>query len=182
MTSPDESRLTLFVGLLVVFAVGLRIVSRAAAVSPIALAPGYMFSPMIAGLAVCFRHDISLSDVGLRVGRGRWLVVAAVGALPLVGLTLLLAVAVPGVGFDPTVDPLPGLALPSGFGGVAATFALVLGLGATVNAVFAFGEEFGWRDYLLWELAPWGFWRVSFAIGVVWRLWHAPIIVAGYRN
>lgn len=50
MTSPDGSRLTLFVGL--------RIVSRAAVVSPIALAPGYMFSPMIAGLAVCFRHDI----------------------------------------------------------------------------------------------------------------------------
>lgn len=107
---------------------------------------------------------------------------AAVGALPLVGLTLLLAVAVPGVGFDPIVDPMPGLALPSGFGGVVATFALVLGLGATVNAVFAFGEEFGWRGYLLWELAPWGFWRASFAIGVVWGLWHAPIIVAGYRN
>lgn len=181
MTSPDRTRLTLFFGILVVFAVGLQIVSRIVEVSPIALAPAYMFSPMIAGLVVCFRRDISLSDVGLRIGRVRWLVAAAVVALPLVGLTLLLAVGVPGVRFHPAVDPTPGLELPSGFLGVVAMFGLMLGLGATVNAIFAFGEEFGWRGYLLWELAPWGFWKASFAIGSVWGIWHAPIIVAGYN-
>ncbi|MFC6875453.1 CPBP family intramembrane glutamic endopeptidase [Halobellus marinus] len=106
---------------------------------------------------------------------------AAVVALPLVGLTLLIAVAVPGVGFDPSANPTPGLGLPSGVLGVVATFGLVLGLGATVNAVFAFGEEFGWRGYLLWELAPWGFWKASAAIGALWGVWHAPVIVAGYN-
>lgn len=181
MSSPDRTRLTLFFGILVVFAIDLHIVSRIAEISPIALAPAYMFSPMIAGLVVCFRRDISLSDVGLRIGRVRWLVVAAVVALPLVGLTLLLAVVIPGVSFDPAVDPTPGLELPAGLLGVVAVFGLVLGLGATVNAIFAFGEEFGWRGYLLWELAPWGFWKASFAIGAVWGLWHAPIIVAGYN-
>ncbi|MFA9516897.1 CPBP family intramembrane glutamic endopeptidase [Halopenitus sp. H-Gu1] len=181
MTSPDRSRLTVFVSILVVFAVGLHIVSRIIEVSPIALAPAYMFSPMVAGLVVCLRRDIPLSTVGLRIGRVRWLVVAAVGALPLVGLTLLLAVAVPGVGFDPTVDPTPGIELPSGLGGVIATFGLVLGLGTTVNALFAFGEEFGWRGYLLWELAPWGFWKASFGIGALWGVWHAPVIIAGYN-
>ncbi|SDY80430.1 CAAX protease self-immunity [Halopenitus persicus] len=140
-----------------------------------------MFSPMIAGLIVCVRRDISLSAVGLRIGRVRWLAVAAVVALPLVGLTLLIAVAVPGVGFDPAANPTPGLGLPSGVLGVVATFGLVLGLGATVNAVFAFGEEFGWRGYLLWELAPWGFWKASAAIGALWGVWHAPVIVAGYN-
>ena len=181
MTSPDRSRLTVFVSILVIFAVGLHIVSRIAEVSPIALAPAYMFSPMIAGLVVCLRRDIPLSAVGLRIGRVRWLAVAAVGALPLVGLTLLLAVAVPGVGFDPTVDPTPGIQFPSGLVGVIATFGLVLGLGATVNAFFAFGEEFGWRGYLLWELAPWGFWKASLAIGALWGIWHAPVIIAGYN-
>jgi len=181
MTSPDRSRLALFFGTLAVAAVGLHAVARIVEVSPIALAPAYMFSPMIAGLVVCFRRDIPLADVGLRLGRVRWLAAAAVVALPLVGLTLLLALAVPGVGFDPTVDPVPGLELPSGLPGVIATFGLALGLGATVNAVFAFGEEFGWRGYLLWELAPWGFWKASFAIGAAWGLWHAPVIVAGYN-
>ena len=181
MTSPDRSRLTIFISILVVFAVGLHIVSRIIEVSPIALAPAYMFSPMVAGLVVCLRQDIPLSAVGLRIGNIRWLTVAVVGALPLVGLTLLLAVTVPGVGFDPTVNPTPGINLPSGVGGVLATFGLMLGLGATVNAIFAFGEEFGWRGYLLWELAPWGFWKASFAIGALWGVWHAPVIVAGYN-
>lgn len=181
MTSPDRSRLTVFVSILLVFAVGLQVVSRTAGENPIALAPAYMFSPMIAGLVVCLRRDIPLSTAGLRTGRVRWLAVAAVGVLPLVGLTLLLAVAAPGVGFDPTVDVIPGMELPSGPVGVIATFGLVLGLGATVNAVFAFGEEFGWRGYLLWELAPWGFWKASFAIGALWGVWHAPVIIAGYN-
>lgn len=72
-----------------------------------------------------------------------------------------------------------GGALPSGLVGVIATFGLVLGLGATVNAVFAFGEEFGWRGCLPWELAPWGFWKASFTTGALWGVWHAPVIVAG---
>jgi membrane protease YdiL (CAAX protease family) len=181
MTSPDRSRLALFVGLLGVSAVALHVGSRIAGVSPIALAPAYMFSPMIAGLVVCLWRDVPLSTVGLRTGRLRWLAVAAVVALPLVGVTLLISVAVPGVGFDSAADPIPGIALPSGALGVVATFGLVVGLGATVNALVAFGEEFGWRGYLLWELAPWGFWRASAAIGTLWGLWHAPVIVAGYN-
>jgi membrane protease YdiL (CAAX protease family) len=181
MARPDGRRLALFVSLLIVAAIGLHIVSRVTGTSPIALAPVYMFSPLIAGLAVCLRHDVAVADVGLRVGRWRWLALSAVVALPLVGLALLVAVAFPGVGFDPAADPLPGVALPPGLPGVLATFLVALGLGATVNAAFAFGEEFGWRGYLLWELAPQGFWRASVLIGAMWGLWHAPIIVAGYN-
>lgn len=181
MTNPDKRRLALFLGVLAVFAALLHIIARFANISPIALAPIYMFSPLIAGLVVSLRVDVPLSDVGLQIGRVRWLAVAAVAALPLVGLTLVLAVAVPSVGFDPTVDPVPWLELPSGFPGLLATFGLILGLGTTVNALFAFGEEFGWRGYLLWELAPLGFWKASMAIGAVWGIWHAPIIVAGYN-
>lgn len=159
----------------------LVVVSRVTGVSALGLAPVYMFSPAVAGLVVCVRRDVPLSRVGLRLGRVRWLLVAAVIALPLVGLTLALSIAVPGVGFDPSADPIPGLALPPGIAGVAATFALVLGLGVTVNAVSALGEEIGWRGYLLWELAPLGFWKASLAVGAVWGIWHAPVIVTGHN-
>lgn len=71
MTGPDRSRLTVFISILVVFAVGLHIVSQLAEVSSIALAPAYMFSPMIAGLVICLRRGIPLSTVGLRIGRAR---------------------------------------------------------------------------------------------------------------
>jgi membrane protease YdiL (CAAX protease family) len=177
----DRRRLALFAGVLVAAAAALVAGAWAAGVSRVALAPAYMFSPLLAGAVVCWRSDVGFGQVGLRVGRPRWLVAAALAALPLVLLTLALAVAVPGVGFDAAADPVPGLALPDGPAGVAAALGLGLALGATVNAAFAFGEEFGWRGYLLWELAPLGFWRVSALVGGLWGVWHAPVITAGYN-
>jgi membrane protease YdiL (CAAX protease family) len=58
---------------------------------------------------------------------------------------------------------------------------LLFGLlaGPTGNAVFGLGEEVGWRGFLQRELAPLGFWRASGVIGLVWGLWHAPIILLG---
>lgn len=181
MSTPNRGRLVRFFSVLIVAAVLLLVVSAVLDVNPIVLAPLYMFSPLIAGLLVCWHYEIPLGEVGLRVGRPRWLVVSALISLPLIGLTLLLAIAFPEVGYDPTVDPLPGIDLPPGILGVGAAFGLVLAIGVTVNAFFAFGEEFGWRGYLLWELAPLGFWKASIVIGAIWGLWHAPVIVAGYN-
>jgi membrane protease YdiL (CAAX protease family) len=53
--------------------------------------------------------------------------------------------------------------------------------GPTINAVAAFGEELGWRGFLQRELLPMGFWRSSMLIGVVWGLWHAPLIAQGHN-
>jgi len=180
MAPIENRRLGLYIGILVGFAVMLTVAARIFDTTPVALAPAYMFTPLVAGLIVAWRYDIPPTAIGLRLGRGRWLAVAGITALPLVGLTLALAIAVPGVGFEPT-DPLPGMNLPGGPVGLLATLAIVLGLGTTVNAVFALGEEVGWRGYLLWELAPLGFWRASAGIGGLWGLWHAPVIVAGYN-
>jgi membrane protease YdiL (CAAX protease family) len=60
---------------------------------------------------------------------------------------------------------------------------LVQGLlaGVTINAVAAFGEELGWRGLLQRELAHLGFWRSSTLIGVIWGIWHAPVIIQGYN-
>lgn len=181
MTNPDRSRIRIFLGILLVAAAALVLIAEGADMNLITLAPAYMFSPMVAGLAVCLYQGIPLADVGLRRGRLRWLATAAVVALPLIGLTLVFALAVPRVAFDPAADPIPGLELPPGLLGVAVTVGLALVLGSTVNAIFAFGEEFGWRGYLLWELAPWGFWKASFAIGAIWGIWHTPVIIAGYN-
>ncbi|QIO22468.1 CPBP family intramembrane glutamic endopeptidase [Haloarcula sp. JP-L23] len=181
MTVPDRGRLATFGLTLVGLAAALVAVSLSTGVRMVALAPVYMFTPMVAGLLATLTSGLAPGTVGLRVGRRRWLAVAALLALPLVGLTLALSVAVPGIAFDPSADALPGIALPGGVAGVLVTFGLVLALGTTVNAVFAFGEEFGWRGYLLWELAPLGFWKASGVIGALWGLWHAPIILDGYN-
>jgi membrane protease YdiL (CAAX protease family) len=53
--------------------------------------------------------------------------------------------------------------------------------GPTINAVFAFGEELGWRGFLQRELNFMGFWKSSFLIGLIWGLWHAPLILKGHN-
>jgi membrane protease YdiL (CAAX protease family) len=56
-----------------------------------------------------------------------------------------------------------------------------LAAGCTVNTLVAMGEEAGWRGFLHRELQPLGFWRSSAFTGVVWGLWHAPLIVQGHN-
>lgn len=53
--------------------------------------------------------------------------------------------------------------------------------GATINALAAFGEELGWRGLLFGEFMPLGFWKSQALIGLIWGVWHAPIILRGHN-
>lgn len=48
--------------------------------------------------------------------------------------------------------------------------------GMTVKMLTALGEELMWRGYLWEKLKHLGFVRSSLIIGVLWGLWHAPLI------
>jgi predicted O-methyltransferase YrrM/membrane protease YdiL (CAAX protease family) len=56
-----------------------------------------------------------------------------------------------------------------------------LPLGVLATALFTFGEELGWRGWLLPALRPLGVWPSLLASGAVWGLWHAPVILLGYN-
>ncbi len=46
------------------------------------------------------------------------------------------------------------------------------------NAIFAFGEEAGWRGFLLTRLEEeLGRWRAIIATGIIWGVWHWPLIL-----
>src|SRR5215208_4300255 len=45
--------------------------------------------------------------------------------------------------------------------------------------LFTFGEEYGWRGYLLPRLLPLGEIRASVLLGMIWGVWHLPLIMAG---
>lgn len=53
--------------------------------------------------------------------------------------------------------------------------------GATINGLFAFGEEYGWRGVLAQELRPLGSTRANLVTGVAWGLWHAPLVILGHN-
>lgn len=50
-----------------------------------------------------------------------------------------------------------------------------------INCLATFGEEFGWRTYLLPKLLPMGFRKAMVAMGIIWGVWHWPLIAMGYE-
>ncbi|GAA4886959.1 CPBP family intramembrane glutamic endopeptidase [Saccharopolyspora cebuensis] len=50
-----------------------------------------------------------------------------------------------------------------------------------LNAVLAFGEEWGWRGWLLPRLARHGVWPGLLLSGLIWGIWHAPVTALGYN-
>jgi uncharacterized protein len=50
-----------------------------------------------------------------------------------------------------------------------------------INGFFTFGEEFGWRGYLLPKLMPLGGRQAVLVSGVIWGVWHWPVIAMGHN-
>lgn len=91
--------------------------------------------------------------------------------------------------FDPTVSALrsqieqaaPGMDLPPMWLIVGAVILVSMIAGISINSFFALGEEIGWRGYL-YSVPFMKDWRArSAVVGIVWGLWHAPLIAMGYE-
>ncbi|WP_341975452.1 CPBP family intramembrane metalloprotease [Microbacterium sp. LTA6] len=163
------------------------------------LLPVMMFTPAVAALIVTFAMRVPA-----RGGRARflglwplrparrvvWLMVLAWLAPPvLVALSILLSAALGWVQLDFTFAAFAaeiGKALPTGtpappVGVVVVAQLASIPLAALFNSIFAFGEELGWRGWLVPALRPLGTWPALLISGAVWGFWHSPIILLGYN-
>jgi membrane protease YdiL (CAAX protease family) len=59
--------------------------------------------------------------------------------------------------------------------------AIALLIAPVLNAIPILGEEFGWRAYLQPKLMPLGGKKAMLWMGLIWGLWHAPIIAMGHN-
>lgn len=163
------------------------------------LLPVMMFTPAVAALVVTFVMRVPARGQRARflglwpmrpAKRVIWLMVAGWLVPPLlVGLGILLSAALGFVQLDltfaafaaelekavPAGTPLPPVQVI-----VFAQFAMIP-VGGLFNSLFAFGEELGWRGWLLPALRPLGTWPALILSGVIWGAWHSPVILLGYN-
>jgi membrane protease YdiL (CAAX protease family) len=151
----------------------------------------YMTAPALAHLLTRLITHEGWKDVGLRPyfrnGWPYWLLGWVVpGVLTIVGGTLFyllwprffdssLAVARQGLANSPR---LAGLSL-WGFVAIEAIGAIIIS--PIANGLATLGEEFGWRAYLLPKLMPLGWRKAVLLLGVIWGVWHWPVIFMGYE-
>jgi uncharacterized protein len=162
----------------------------------------FMIIPALVAITLTrLRRDPVRATLAIRWRFSRWWLVALLGPLALIAAVWAVGAALPGVHFVPSMEmmtrhlleampverraaaheSLARLAQRPPLQYLLLMLIQALFLGPTLNAILAFGEEAGWRGFLFNELAPLGFWRSSFLIGVIWGGWHAPIIAQGYN-
>jgi uncharacterized protein len=131
----------------------------------------HMFTPLLAVLLMLLvvtrdgYTKASWSALGLhRAGLRAW------------GLALLVPFLILGFGYS--VVWLTGIAsfvVP--VGGVPVTLPLLLVVGIVSSSVVGFGEEVGFRGYLLPQLASLGRGRALLLSGLLHAIWHLPILL-----
>jgi uncharacterized protein len=84
-----------------------------------------------------------------------------------------------GVSMD--AQQVAAIAMPNLWVLTAITWLVALVAGFTINGLFAYGEEYGWRGWLADELHPIGPVWTNLITGVLWGLWHAPLILLGFN-
>lgn len=163
-------------------------------------ASSYMFLPMICALGLqimtCRKTHVrvSLRETGLLRFRikSSWLV-AWILPIIIVLLTIVINSLFPDVEIKKDLtDLVPmdqvdeeqmgivGMMMKPAF---MTVITIISGLfaGATINALYAFGEEYGWRNYLVAALKGKKFVFAAIFIGIVWGLWHFPLILLGHN-
>ena len=126
-----------------------------------------MYAPALA--AVVMR--VFIGNEGLRRALGPLpslkIGLAAV-LLPLAFVLILIAiVTMINVG-----EPTPGKPMGS-------LLAILTFVGVPIGTMLAFGEEFGWRGYLLPKLLPLGEVKAALIVGLIWGPWHLPVLIVG---
>jgi uncharacterized protein len=143
-----------------------------------------MWVPGLASILVRLVRREGFADVSFRFGGRRSWVALVLGLLLPFAVGLVAYGVAWSIGLATFAPPetLPLLGEVSGLG-PAARFVLLSGVllvaALPVALVTATGEEIGWRGYLVLRLLDA---RVPHAIllsGVIWGLWHVPLIVTG---
>src|SRR5215217_977837 len=148
---------------------------------------GRMFAPAAASVVSRLVLREGFADVSFRLGgRRTWKMILLALVFPIIiGLVAYSVAWATGLA---QFDPEPSAGLFARFASEitsspAMVFVIMLILttfiGVFPNAFFAAGEEIGWRGYMLTRLIDAGVHRPVLVSGLIWGLWHIPLVLAG---
>jgi len=159
----------------------------------------YMFIPTISVIIVkkFIHHEKLKSDLLISFKINKWFFVAWLLMPVIIFVTLGISLLFPDISYDPEMTGMlkrfESLMTPEQLEQMKKSIEtlpintiwliLIQGLfaGVTVNAIAAFGEELGWRGFLLKEFKDMHFFKASIIIGFIWGIWHAPLILMGHN-
>jgi len=158
-------------------------------------ASGYMLLPAACVILLQIIHkEKPLHHLGLSFRLNGWFLVAGIVPIVTVFLAFGINLLFPDVSFSAGFEGLLPFLTEEQAAAAAEQFAEIppvvfilaqivnaLIAGYTINAFFALGEEIGWRGYLLKALRGKKLLPVSLLIGIVWGLWHFPLILLGHN-
>ena len=124
-----------------------------------------------------------------RLGKFRYYLAAWFLPPLLVALTIVMSILIGTAKYDPEFTTMQALVEQSAQAGAEiplATLILIqlaqgLILGPIINVFVTMGEELGWRGFLLPKMLPMGEWKALIWGGVIWGVWHAPVILQGHN-
>jgi membrane protease YdiL (CAAX protease family) len=155
----------------------------------------YMLLPAVCAIILQMVHNEKpFRNLNISFKFNKWFIIAGIVPVVYTFMTLGINLLFPNVSFSASAEGLFSM-LPAEDAAIAAeqlskfppvVFLLLFVVqaiiyGYTISAFFAFGEELGWRGYLLRELQGRKFLYVSLVTGVVWGLWHFPLILIGHN-
>ncbi|WP_330630103.1 CPBP family intramembrane glutamic endopeptidase [Halocatena halophila] len=156
------------------------------------LLPLYMFGPaigvIITRLVTGEGRDRLFVRPRLR-SNWRWYLLGWLGPPVLIALGGALYFLLMPSQFDPTFSSLEAFARQVGLPGGSLDPLALLGLlvvgaltiDAAITSIATFGEEFGWRAYLVPKLLALGDRRAIVLSGVIWGVWHWPLTIQGHN-
>jgi membrane protease YdiL (CAAX protease family) len=148
---------------------------------------GLMWTPGISGLITQLVFEHSLRGMGWKLGKAKYLAIAyflpVAYCLVVYGITWLT-----GLGGVPNPDLITTLR--TSFGQNTSTGMVIFYFvfnnalfGVLISLLSALGEEIGWRGVFVPELAKnFSFAKTALISGVVWALWHFPLIFFSNYN
>jgi uncharacterized protein len=160
------------------------------------MATFYMWAPALANILTRLITREGWGNTGLRpkLRRG-WPYWLAAWFLP--GIFVILGMGLYFLlfphNFDPSLAKIQAALQATGRGAAVSPWMVVISqtlaaflIAPPLNAIATFGEEFGWRAYLLPKLVPAGSTpavtrKALLLMGLIWGVWHWPLIFMGYE-